>query len=381
MKPPNYGGVPTPDYSRPGFTGTASVPYRILDWNGSATHATISVTVTGPPGNSGGDTGGGATTPDPDTNPGTDPTIESTTTGTDPCTGTRCTPATTPVPGDTSGPRLRPQRGSTVVNADQPVILNPWTRAAPTPGHRFVPASLRLWNGSTWVRQHTEPGVGTWSIKDGRITFVPAPGFTGEAIIRIRAQDTARATAMARMKVLVTPVDRPGRRPNGDVPAEIDAGVAMAPTRCPSSKVGGQPIAWITVDGVTVPIKRVTYPAGGVLAPPPSAKVAGLSSRHARLDADRGTSVLTWHVRYGPGCDGDLNVLLGKRPGDTFTVRTVDGDTTTYRIDREVTVPQGRYPTAWFDQSGPHRLALFTCDDLRNGKFTKTTAIFATPMS
>ncbi len=359
-----------------GFVGTATVTYSVSDNQGNPDSAVLSVTVV-----AAGQSSSGA----PPAEAQAEPTTTTQTDASDStCSSSRCAPAALPSVDPDEGspePALRPQRGSTVINADQPVILDPWVRASPTPGHRFITSSLRLWDGSSWVRQHTEPGVGTWAVVDGQITFTPAPGFTGEAVIRVRAMDSSRATAVARMKVVVVPVDRPARRQNGDVPADIDAGVALAPTWCPSSEVGGEPIAWITADGVTVPIKRVTYPAGGVLAPPASAKVAGLSARHAGLDAKRGTSVLTWHVRYGPGCDGDLNVLLGKRPGDTFTIRTVDGGSTTYRIDREVTVPKGRYPGAWFDQSGPHRLALFTCNDLRRGKFTKTTAIFAAPVS
>ena len=118
---------------------------------------------------------------------------------------------------------------------------------------------------------------------------------------------------------------------------------------------------------------------GGVLEPPASNKVAAVSARHAALDAQSGTSVLTWHVRYGLGCDGDLNALLAKATGDTFTIRTEKG-TTTYRITGRDSFPQGQLKASWFDQSGPHRLSLFTCGGLRNGHFTTTTLIQARPV-
>ncbi len=86
--------------------------------------------------------------------------------------------------------------------------------------------------------------------------------------------------------------------------------------------------------------------------------------------------MLTWHVRYGEGCDGDLNVLLDQPAGATFTITTAKG-TTSYRITEQVTVPNGKYRASWFSQSGPHRLALFTCGGLERGRFTQTVATFA----
>lgn len=164
----------------------------------------------------------------------------------------------------------------------------------------------------------------------------------------------------------------------------LGAGLLIAPVagaaQCPSKAVGGAPVGWVNVDDVKVPIKPVSYPAGGELAPPDSNKVAGMSTRHRPLLAKQGTTVITWHVRYGPGCDGTLNPLLDKKKDDTFTIVKKGGATQTYRIVSQTTVPQGKYKAEWFRTEGPPQLALFTCNDYRKGKFRKTTAIIAVPV-
>ena len=156
---------------------------------------------------------------------------------------------------------------------------------------------------------------------------------------------------------------------------------AVASRDCPSAAVAGKPIGWITVDGTRVPIAPVGYPAGGALDPPATSLAAGLSTRHRPLTAKTGTSVLTWHVRYGKGCDGALNALIDLPVGSTFTVEPAGGAAQAYRIIDRVTVPKGRYRARWFDLSGPRRLALFTCTGLKNGSFTQTVAVFASPIA
>lgn len=149
---------------------------------------------------------------------------------------------------------------------------------------------------------------------------------------------------------------------------------------CPSANVGGPAVGWVTTNGVRVPIKPVTYPAGGELDPPASAAVAGLSVRHRPLLAKSGTTVLTWHVRYGKGCDGALNGLMTAPIGSTFKVDKAGGGSVEYAISERVSVPKGAYRPEWFQLDGSPRLALFTCTGLKNGKYTKTMAIFADPV-
>lgn len=156
---------------------------------------------------------------------------------------------------------------------------------------------------------------------------------------------------------------------------------AVQAASCPSASVGGPAVGWITVGDARVPIKPVTYPAGGELDPPASALVAGVSKRHRPLLASKGTTVLTWHVRYGKGCDGALNGLMTVPLGTTFSVEKADGRTQEYAVTDRVTVPKGAYRPEWFQLEGDPRLALFTCTGLKNGKYTKTMAIFAEPLA
>lgn len=114
----------------------------------------------------------------------------------------------TPGPSAASGPRgpepeLRPQRVTLSVDADTPARLNPLASSRPSQGERFRPASVRLWNGQAWVRSHSEPGVGTWSVVDGEVEFTPASGFVGVATIGVRAVDTAGAAASSVLRVRV----------------------------------------------------------------------------------------------------------------------------------------------------------------------------------
>ena len=166
--------------------------------------------------------------------------------------------------------------------------------------------------------------------------------------------------------------------------ALLAAGLVYAPSAqaaaCPSEAVGGSPVGWVEFDGKQVPIKPVTYPAGGTLAPPKSAKVAGVSKRHRPLLSKQGTTVLTWHVRYGQGCNGSLNALLDKPVGSTFTIKKRGGGTQVYQITDQTEVLKGRYQPEWFRTQGSPQLSMFTCSDLRNGKFRKTTALFAVPV-
>lgn len=115
----------------------------------------------------------------------------------------------------------------------------------------------------------------------------------------------------------------------------------------------------------------------GVLTPPPTNVVAGLSRDHAGITAAWGTSVIAWHVRFGRGCPGSLNDLLSAPVGTEITVRRNEGEPRTYRITERRTVPKGRYDVEWFRQHGPHRLALFSCADPEGGTFRKNVVILA----
>ena len=169
--------------------------------------------------------------------------------------------------------------------------------------------------------------------------------------------------------------------------ALVSAVALMAPPpahakTCPPASVGGQVIGLIKVGSVEVPLVRMRFPRSGVIEPPKTSKVAGVSDAHAPLNADLGTTVIAWHVAYGAHCPGSLNPLLKLPVGATFTVYDFNspGEGQVYEVANKVLTPRGRYPESWFNQGGPHRLALFTCADRAGGVFRKTTGIFAVPV-
>ncbi len=161
--------------------------------------------------------------------------------------------------------------------------------------------------------------------------------------------------------------------------ASLIAGAPAQARTCPPATVGGPTVAVMTVGGKVVPVKRITFRNGGALDPPHTNQAAGISARNAPLGARRGATVITWHVRYGEGCDGTLNALTTLPLGSTFTIGAVGKQVKTYQISSRVTVPKGTLRRSWFSHTGRHRLVLITCNDLRGGVFHKTMAITAIP--
>ncbi len=158
-------------------------------------------------------------------------------------------------------------------------------------------------------------------------------------------------------------------------------GSAPAQARtCPPASVGGPTVAVMTVGGKAVPVKRVTFRNGGALVPPATNQAAGISARNAPLGAKRGATVITWHVRFGAGCNGSLDALTTMPIGSTFTIGATGKVAKTYQISSRVTVPKGTLERSWFRTGGPHRLVLITCADLSGGVFRRTMAIIATPV-
>ncbi len=149
---------------------------------------------------------------------------------------------------------------------------------------------------------------------------------------------------------------------------------------CPSPNVGGPTVANVNVKNRTVPVKSVTFRNGGTLLPPATNKAAGISKRNRPLKAKSGTTIITWHVRYGQGCNGTLNPILKMPIGSTFTVAEVGKPAKTYRITKNVTVPKSGLKSSWFRKNGPRRLVMLTCADLAGGVFRKTQAVIAAPV-
>ncbi len=149
---------------------------------------------------------------------------------------------------------------------------------------------------------------------------------------------------------------------------------------CPPASLGGPAVGYVKAGKAKVALKSITYKRGGALDPPATNKVAGISKRSAKIGAKRGTTIITWHVRYGYGCNGKLNTVLKMPIGSTFTAQKLGKEPITYRIVKKVTVPKGKHKRSWFTLAGKPRLILLTCADLTGGKFISTTAVIAVPV-
>jgi len=154
---------------------------------------------------------------------------------------------------------------------------------------------------------------------------------------------------------------------------------SAAAAKCPPDSVGGKAVGWIEFDDVRVPLKDTDYPPGGELDPPASNKVAGVSERHQELLSTTGSTVIAWHVRYGQGCMGTLNPILKKTEGDTFDIVTRSGERQTYRLTDKTKVKRGKYEPEWFRLHGAPQVTLFTCSDLKKGKYRNTQVLVAVP--
>jgi hypothetical protein len=147
---------------------------------------------------------------------------------------------------------------------------------------------------------------------------------------------------------------------------------------CPGPAVGGRAIGSVTVGEVTMPIKPVTYPSGGDLLGPNTARAAGVSTRHQPLTARTGTSLVVWHYTFGKKCPSPLNVLTELKVGEEFEI--FDGKSTrTYRLTERHRVRFGDYRPEWFRLSGPRQVVLVTCTGLVNGRYTRNLIHVAVP--
>lgn len=155
----------------------------------------------------------------------------------------------------------------------------------------------------------------------------------------------------------------------------INAGAAA----CNPVKPVGKTVGQIQVGSLIMPIKSFNYPAGGIMEPAKSTLMAAVSQRHMPLSSTMGTSVIVWHVNYS-GCTNALNVITTKPVGFTFKVTDEKGVTTTYKIDKKLTVTKGNYQQSWFNLIGPRKLLLATCTGtVKNGHYTDNSILFASP--
>ena len=174
------------------------------------------------------------------------------------------------------------------------------------------------------------------------------------------------ATAPQGPASTTTPTAAPTATPtSASVPASPSASATRAPTVPTRLRLGD-------IDAAVVPIEL----DGTSLTPPADPSVVGWWGR--RAGAAHGTTLLTGHtVHDGGGTFDDLeDTPLGTRA-------RVDGHV--YRVRSVEVIPKeelARRAEVLFDQGGPPRLVLVTCEDYDpdTGHYASNVVVVATPV-
>lgn len=186
----------------PGFVGTASTTARVTDSNGSVGYTPVSFTVTPRP------------TPTP-TSPGAEPSTPSASPeGERGSQGVGPIPGPPDIPSDQSGVVVPPL---TAPHSTGSASLDVVSGASPSGNAEIDRSSVRVWDGVGWVEAFEDPGVGTWSVVAGRVSFSPAEGFCGSASTAYRVTDSAGKSGSAPI-AFTSQCPRTGSNESGIVP-------------------------------------------------------------------------------------------------------------------------------------------------------------------
>lgn len=173
---------------------------------------------------------------------------------------------------------------------------------------------------------------------------------------------------------LTTPTPTAPPTPEAAEESATTARSAEAPVSAP----GGHGVR-IPRLGVTAPVVPITMSAQRVLEPPRDPAVLGWWSQGAPPGAASGSAVLVGHsVRTGGGA---LNELASLGGGDLIEVHGW-GSTLTYRVVSAEVVSKSdlaRRAEEIFNQSGPGRLVLITCEDWDGTTWRSNVVTVATP--
>lgn len=176
---------------------------------------------------------------------------------------------------------------------------------------------------------------------------------------------------------LVTP---PGGLPVPRVVATKPRAGALPTTAAPKTQPGLPSLVVIKRLGVSAPVVAIRTEQGS-LTPPGNPRTVGWWSGGALPGASQGSAVITGHtVHDGGGAFDDLELLRG---GDLVVVSTSRG-TVNYRVTGVTTYRKqafARRAATVFDQSGPGRLVLITCEDWTGKVYLSNVVVVAQPMA
>lgn len=176
-------------------------------------------------------------------------------------------------------------------------------------------------------------------------------------------------------------VSEPPAQPAPAAAAAVAVGSrpVTSPPRMKGAARGVRPsVVVVPALGVTAPVSPIRT-KDGTLTPPADPQQVGWWSGGARPGADRGTSVVTGHtVSTGGGAFDDLEELA---PGADVVVRsggtTVSYDVESVRVLSRAELARGS--ARIFDQSGPGRLVLVTCEDWDGTAYRSNVVVTAVP--
>lgn len=181
-----------------------------------------------------------------------------------------------------------------------------------------------------------------------------------------------------------------GLRPDG-APARAAAGVTepevpepdpavVVPTAVADPVVEVRPLVpeRLVVDGLGVDAPVVPIDVtGGVLVPPASPQVLGWWQGGAAVGAEQGSALVTGHtVHSGGGALDDLETL---RPGDEIVVAGRRRELS-FRVASVQVLGKGELAERAgevFDQSGPPRLVVITCEDWNGSGYDSNVLVTA----
>ncbi|HSV37584.1 MAG TPA: class F sortase [Nocardioidaceae bacterium] len=162
------------------------------------------------------------------------------------------------------------------------------------------------------------------------------------------------------------------RAPTQAAPSEVVT--TLAPTTAQAS-TPGEPvrlsIPGLGLEATVVPVRS----EDGSLDPPSDPSIVGWWADGAQPGSTTGTALLTAHtVHTGGGAFDDLGDL---GPADDVVVSTRNG-TLQYDVERVATYTKSelaKHAADLFDQTGPGRMVLVTCDDWDGSKYLSNTVV------
>jgi len=219
------------------------------------------------------------------------------------------------------------------------------------------------------------------------------------ALVRAVGTAAARTTAVALALGLSACAPEPGASRTAaapDAPPQAADTTAAAPEAPPATAAALAPVrpardvprpappaptrVEVPALGIDVPVRAVGVDDRGRMELPASADVAGWYRFGAAPASDGGATVVAAHVDDAAKV-GPFARLAGAEPGVTARVRTADGATYTYTVERtEATAKAALLPDDVFDRAGPPRLVLVTCGgawDARARSYTDNVVVTA----